>query len=78
MNDDIPRGPEDIPLKGYYKEFYIYVVIIDVISGRKIREEKINYGNLEARKWLGRITFWACNNKYEIRTCAEADYKIEL
>lgn len=73
---EIPRGPEDIPLKSYVKVFPVVIVIKDLKSGRLVREERINYSDPEARKWLGRTTHWACSNKYSIETCADADYKI--
>lgn len=72
---EIPRGPEDIPLKGYIKEFPIVIIIYDIISNRPIREERINYSDGEARKWLGRICYWACANGYSVKTIAEKDYK---
>lgn len=76
---DIPRGPEDIPLKKPWdSEHYVIVTIIDIKSNRKIRSEKINYGNREARLWLGKVTYWATTNNYKVETCAEADYVVEL
>lgn len=76
-NEEIPRGPEDIPLPKYVSKLNLVIVIIDIMSGRKIREEHINYSDKDARMWLGRITVWAANNKYMVQTCAEADYVVE-
>lgn len=75
---DIPRGPEDIPLKQYIKEHWIIVTIVDIKSNTKIRSEKINYSERDARLWLGKVTYWATTNKYEVRTCAEADYVVDI
>lgn len=75
--DDIPRGPEDIPLKGYVSQHPIVILIIDIKSKRKIREERINYSDADARRWLGRITHWATTNNYMVQTCSEKDYVVE-
>lgn len=76
---EIPRGPEDVPLKKIWeKEHYLIVTFIDIKSGRKIRNEKINYGDREARLWLGRSTYWATTNGYMVQTCAEVDYVVEV
>lgn len=74
---EIPRGPEDIPLKIYVTEHWLMVTIIDIKSKRAIRVEKINYSDRDARLWLGKVTYWATTNQYEIKTCAEADYVVE-
>lgn len=72
--NDIPRGPEDVPLRAYVKEMVLVIIIKDITSGRMIREERINYSEPEARKWLGKITYWACTNKYSVETMSEKDY----
>lgn len=75
MTEEIPRGPWDVPLKGYVKEFYIILLIKDIKSDRYIKEEKVNYGDQEIRKWLGRISYWAWNNGYLIETMSLEDYE---
>lgn len=75
MSDNIPRGPEDVPLRQYIKEFYVIVLIKDIKSNRYIREEKINYSESETRKWLGRISFWAWTHGYMIETMSLEDYE---
>lgn len=75
--DEIPRGPEDMPLSKVYTELWIWVVLTDIKSNRKIRGEKINYGSFDARKWLGKVTFYAVTNGYAVTTCAESDYVVE-
>lgn len=74
---EIPRGPEDIPLKSYIKDHALIVTIIDVKSNRKIREEKINYSDRELRIWLGKVTLWATSNGYMVQTCNEVDHVVE-
>lgn len=76
-DNDIPRGPEDVPLQKYINKLQLVIVIIDIVSGRKIREEHINYSDKEARMWLGRVSVWAASNKYMVQTCNEADYVVE-
>lgn len=78
-NEEIPRGPENLPLKKFNNEpHWLMIVIVDCKSGRKIREEKINYSDREARLWLARVTYWSTTNNYEVRTCAEKDYVVEV
>jgi len=77
MTDDIPRGPEDMPLRQYVKVHPLVIVLKDVKSGRRIREEHINYSDSEARKWLGKITHYATTNGYSVETFAEKDYDCE-
>ena len=77
MENNTPRGPEDVPPRFYVKEHWIVILIIDVKSGRKIREEKVNFSDREVRSWIGRITYWATTNGYEVRTCNVDDYVVE-
>lgn len=75
--EDIPRGPEDLPLRAYVSNHPLVILIIDVKSKRRIREERINYSDAEARKWLGKLTYFATTNGYLVQTCAEKDYVVE-
>jgi hypothetical protein len=61
------NGPESIPLRNYVKSFPMVVTVYDN-DDNAIREEKINYGEFEHRKWLGRLTYWACDNGYVVQT----------
>lgn len=70
----VPRGPEDLPLKGYVKEHHLVIILKDVKSGRRIREERINYSDPDARRWLGKVTYYGTTNGYSIETFAEKDY----
>lgn len=62
----IQSGPWSMPLREYVKSFPIVVAIYD--GEKLVHEEKIDYGNYEHRKWLGRATFWACNQGYVVET----------
>lgn len=75
MNDDVPKGPWDIPLKGYVKELFIIVLIKDIKSDRYIDEKKVNYSDPEIRRWIGRISYWAWNNGYLVETMLLKDYE---
>lgn len=78
MDDDIvPRGPEDLPLKGYVKNHTLVIILKDVKSGRRVREEKINYSDPDARRWLGKVTYYATTNGYSVETFADKDYVVE-
>jgi hypothetical protein len=61
------QGPESVPLRDYVKSFPMTVTVYDT-EDVVMREETIDYGNFEHRKWLGRITFWACSNGYLVET----------
>lgn len=78
MAEDIPRGPEDLPLRTYIKEHNLVIVLKDVKSGRRIREERINYSDSEARKWLGKITYFGTTHGYSVETFAEKDYVVDI
>ena len=65
-NKSAPNGPWDIPLRYFIKSF---PMVVSVYDGEKlIYEEKIDYGNYEHRKWLGRVTYWGCNKGYVVET----------
>lgn len=60
------NGPESIPLREFVKNF---PMLISIYDGEKLlREETIDYGNPEHRKWLGRVTYWAVSNNYLVET----------
>ena len=71
----VPRGPEDVPLKSFIKELFVVVLIKDIKSGRYIREERINYSDPEVRRWLGRCSYWAWSNQYQVETLSLKDYE---
>lgn len=60
------EGPESIPIRGYIKSF---PMLVTVYNGDDVmREELIDYGITDHRRWLGRVTFWAVNNNYVVET----------
>lgn len=69
-----PTGPELIPLKAIVYDCELVILIKDIKSKRTIREERINYGNVEERKWLGKVTYWAVTNGYSVETFNEKDF----
>lgn len=77
IESNVPTGPEDFPLKEYVKTLPIVVILYDIKSERAIREEKIDYGNYEARKWLGKITHYAVTHGYSVETMSQDDYDKE-
>lgn len=65
------NGPESVPIRDYVEVFALKVSVLDIKNNDKvIREETIDYGNFEHRKWLGRVTYWACKNGYAVETMA--------
>jgi hypothetical protein len=61
------NGPESIPLRDYVKSFPMIVTVYDD-DDNVIREEVIDYGNAEHRRWLGKVTHWACSNGNVVQT----------
>lgn len=72
----LPTGPEDIPLQGgYVKSFELMVIISNLDKDCIEREVKIDYGNAEDRRWLGRVSFWAATNGRSVETMSLKDYE---
>ena len=72
------KGAENIPLKEINKSLPILVLIYDLKENDRLVEEKrIDYGNYEDRKWLGRISFWAYTNHCSVETIAITDAEAE-
>ncbi len=60
------HGPESIPIKDYVKSF---PMLVTVYNGDEVmREELIDYGQYEHRKWIGRVTFWAVSQGFVVET----------
>lgn len=71
---DYRKGAENIPLREINKQMPILVVVYDLRNDDAVVIEKqINYGDVEDRKWLGRITFHAVTNHYSVETMAMID-----
>ena len=68
------NGPENVPLKEFYKDFPLTVTVFDD-KDNIIREETINYGNAGHRRWLGKITIWACDQGYTVETAKTFEEK---
>lgn len=68
------KGAENVPLREINKQMPALVLIYDLKNNDALIEEKrINYGDVEDRKWLGRMTFWALTNHCTVETIALAD-----
>ncbi len=73
------KGAENIPLREINKNLPIMVIVYDLRNDDKIVEEKrLNYGDAEDRKWLGRISFWALTNHCSVETIAIVDAEAEI
>jgi hypothetical protein len=72
------RGIENIPLKEVNKNLPILVIIYDLRNGDNVvTETRLNYGDYEDRKYLGRLSFWALTNHCSIETIAITDAEVE-
>jgi hypothetical protein len=68
------KGVENVPLKQIIKSLKILVVVYDLRNDDKpLVEERIDYGDYEARKWLGRVSAWAYTNHCSVETMAVED-----
>lgn len=66
--DNVKRnGPEFAPIRDYVKDLKIIVTFYDE-QDKIIREERLDYGNSEDRKWLGRLSFWGWTSGYTVET----------
>lgn len=63
-------GPEFAPQRDYIKAFPIVVIIYNK-NDEVIREERMDYGNHEHKKWLGRLSMWAWQQGHTVQTEAE-------
>lgn len=69
-----PDGPENVPLQGFNKTFKVAVFIIDLKNNDEIIDmREIDYGKLDDRRWLGRVSFWAWDKGYSVETMAVKD-----
>lgn len=73
------KGAENIPLQHINKQMPILVIIYDLKNNDAVIEEKrINYGDVEDRRWLGRMSFWAYQNHCSVETIALVDAEAEI
>jgi hypothetical protein len=72
------RGIENVPLKEVNKNLPILVIIYDLRNNDNVvTEVRLNYGDYEERKYLGRLSFWALTNHCSIETIAIIDAEAE-
>lgn len=71
------RGPWDSPLPKYIHKKEIAVLVHDLTKDDGVVEQefKLDYGNYEDRKFLGRLSFWAISNKRSIETMAIEEWE---
>ena len=68
------KGQENIPLKEINKNLPILVLIYNLRNNDElVTELRLNYGNQDDRKHLGRITYWALTNHCTVETIALSD-----
>jgi len=74
----IPRpdenGPENVPLQNFHKTFKIVVFIYNLKNNDEVIDmRQIDYGALEDRRWLGKVSFWAWSKGYSVETMRLSD-----
>ena len=70
-------GAENIPLKNINKDMPILVLVYDLRTDKLVEEKRINYGDAEERRYLGRISYWAFTNHCSVETYAISDIDLE-
>lgn len=79
MNTNYRPGAEAVPLREVNKHLPTLVIVYDLRNqDAPLVEKRINYGDAEDRKWLGRISFWALTNHCSVETIAIADAEAEV
>jgi hypothetical protein len=69
-----PDGPENIPLRGFNKSFKVAVFVYNLKKSDEIIEMyEIDYGKVEDRQWLGKMSFYAWNKGWSIETMSLSD-----
>lgn len=72
------RGAENVPLREINRSTPILVVVYDLRNDDTVVQEiRMDYGNVEDRKHLGRISFWAFQNHCSVETMTIADAEPE-
>lgn len=80
FNQDIDysrRGPWDAPIRGgFVKQHLIYAVIHDLKTEDTIDYEiKLDLGNSDDKRFLGKITFWATSNGRSVETMSVEEWE---
>lgn len=69
-----PDGPENLPLNSFNKSFKVVVFIYNLKNNDEVIDmREIDYGSLEDRRWLGRVSFFAWNKGYSVETMRLSD-----
>ncbi len=63
-----PFGPEFEPINGMYDNLPAIITIYDGKTEEIINEIEIDYGRLDHRKYLGRVTLWAMTKGHIVET----------
>lgn len=77
-NQDIDysrRGPWDVPLRSYIKELKIVVLIHNLETEEIEKEFYLDYGSMDDRKFMGRLSFWCVTNGRSLETLSTDDWK---
>lgn len=69
------RGPWDDKLKEYVKEHFISVLIHDIETDIIEHEFKLDLGNSDDKKFLGKVTFWATSNGRSVETMSVEEWE---
>ena len=68
------KGAENVPLPRINTSLKALVVVYNLLDEDKVViERQIDYADIEDRKWLGRVTFWAMTNHHSVETMAMID-----
>lgn len=68
------KGAENVPLREINRDMPILVIVYDLNNNDNVVQElRMNYGNVDDRKHLGRITFWAITNHCAVETISIVD-----
>jgi len=69
-----PDGAENIPLSSFNKSFTVVVFIYNLKNNDEVIDmRQIDYGSLEDRRWLGKVSFWAWSKGYSVETMRLSD-----
>jgi len=69
-----PDGAENVPLQTFNKTFKVVVLIYDLKNHDNVIDmRQIDYGLLDDRRWLGKISFWAWSRGYSVETMSLVD-----
>jgi len=67
MSKEIIKGqPWNAPVRGYVKHFPMMVSVYD--GDKLVKEQAIDYGKYEDRRFLGKLTYWAISEGYTVET----------